>query len=246
MVAVGASGAAYIFRSPGGPETAAVHQAPMREVVTGTGERARITLGDGSTVVLGARSRLGIPADFGERTRELDAEGEAYFNVARDSTRPFIVHAGGARTVDLGTAFVVRAYPEDSHVKVVVTEGSVALGADTPDAAAIPPTVLRSGQMGRLDAGARLPTVTPVDPAAYTSWMDGRLSFDNAPLPEVIAEIGRWHGAELVLADTSLARETVTASLAADSFGEALQTLTTVLALRVERRGSTVVLHRRR
>lgn len=88
--------------------------------------------------------------------------------------------------------------------------------------------------------------VATVDPATYTAWMDGRLAFDNAPLPEVIADLGRWHTTRIVLADSSLARETVTASLAADSFDEALRTLTTVLALRAEHRGSTVVLHRRR
>jgi transmembrane sensor len=217
-------------------------------VVTGVGERARIRLGDGSTIVLAARSKLGIPADFGVHARELETEGEAYFEVAHDSTLPFIVHARGARTVDLGTAFVVRAYPEDQHVSVVVTEGSVALGANTPADPSIPspaPTTLRRGQLGRLVAGTHVPVVTAVDPDSYTGWMDGRLAFDNAPLPEVVAELGRWHHAEISLSDSSLARETVTATLTADSFQDALQTLTTVLSLRAERSGNRVVLHRR-
>jgi ferric-dicitrate binding protein FerR (iron transport regulator) len=222
---------------------AAEHPAPMREVVTGIGERARVQLGDGSMVMLGAASRLRIPATFGERTRELEVEGEAYFEVAHDVEHPFIVHAGGARTVDLGTAFVVRAYPDDRRMQVVVVHGSVALGRDTPGGPA--PTVLRPGQMGRLATGALTPTITSVDPSRYTGWMDGRLSFDNAPLSEVISELGRWHRVTMRLADSSLARETFTASFTADSFTEALQTLTTVLALHAERRGTVIVLSRR-
>jgi ferric-dicitrate binding protein FerR (iron transport regulator) len=225
-----------------------VARAPMREVVTGVGERARVRLGDGSTIVLAARSRLGIPADFGVNAREVETEGEAYFEVAHDSTLPFIVRTRGARTVDVGTTFVVRAYPEDPEVTVVVSEGSVMLGADASadSTGARASTLLRPGEKGSLRSGARVPSVTAVNAASYTGWIDGRLAFDNAPLPQVIADLGRWHTTRIVLADSSLAHETVTASLAADSFDDALRTLTTVLALRVERRGDSVLLHRRR
>jgi transmembrane sensor len=226
----------------------AVAQAPMREVVTGVGERARVRLGDGSTIVLAARSRLRIPANFGVDAREVETEGEAYFDVTHDSTLPFIVRTRGARTVDIGTRFVVRAYPEDRDVSVVVSEGRVTLGADASgdSAGATELTLLGPGQKGSLSTGARIPEVTSVDATSYTGWIDGRLSFDNAPLPQVIADLGRWHTTRIVLADSSLASETLTASLAADSFDDALRTLSTVLALRVEHRGDSIVLHRRR
>jgi transmembrane sensor len=244
LIAAGAGGALHFVRPLASPPTVALEQAPMREVVTGIGERARIRLGDGSTIVLAARSRLGIPAGFGIHTRELEAEGEAYFEVAHDSTRPFIVHARGARALDIGTAFVLRAYPDDPAVSIVVTDGSVTFGADSQLTPRAVSTTLRRGEMGRLAAGGRVPVVSAVNPESYTGWMYGRLSFDNAPLPEVISELGRWHHAEISLADSSLARETVTATLTADSFGDALQTLTTVLSLRAERTGTKVVLHR--
>lgn len=249
LVAVAAAGALRQYLAgPGDVPVPAAAQAPMREVVTGVGERARVRLGDGSTIVLAARSRLGIPADFGVHAREVETEGEAYFVVAHDSTLPFIVRTRGARTVDLGTRFVVRAYPEDHEVSVVVSEGSVMLGPDTDgDSAGVPAsTLLRPGQKGSLRSGERVPTVAEVDADGYTGWIDGRLAFDNTPLPAVIADLGRWHTTKVVLADSSLAGETLTASLAADSFDDALRTLTTVLALRVERRGDSVLLHRNR
>jgi transmembrane sensor len=249
FIVVAGAGALRYFRSEARDAAApTVAQAPMREVVTGVGERARVRLGDGTTIVLAARSRLGIPADFGVRAREVETEGEAYFVVAHDSTLPFIVRTRGARTVDLGTRFVVRAYPEDREVSVVVSEGSVTLGPDAAgDSAGVPaPTLLRPGQKGSLPTGARVPTIAEVDADGYTGWIDGRLTFDNTPLHDVIADLGRWHTTRMVLADSSLANETLTASLAADSFDDALRTLTTVLSLRSERRGDSVLLRRHR
>jgi len=245
VIAAGGAGALHFLRPDAPPVAVAPQPSPMREVVTGIGERARIRLGDGSRIVLAARSRIGIPADFGLRSREVEAEGEAYFEVAHDSTLPFIVHARGTRALDLGTAFVVRAYPEDPEVRLVVTEGSVAFGADSSHDPRFAAATLRRGEMGRLAPGMTSPVVGAVNPYRYTDWIEGRLSFDNAPLPEVIAELGRWHRTQILLADSSLVRETLTATLTADSFDDALQTLTTVLTLRAERNGSSVVLHRR-
>ena len=85
--------------------------------------------------MLNAESRLRYPADFGATARDVELVGEGYFEVVHDSTRPFRVHAGGSVTEDLGTHFVVRAYPELRHVDVAVTEGLVSLhreGASTP------------------------------------------------------------------------------------------------------------------
>ena len=218
------------------------HEATLREVATRRGQRAEVRLGDGSSVSLGVASRLRFPAAFGAKARELELEGEAYFVVVHDTTRPFVVRAAGSKTIDLGTAFLLRAYPTDGQVQVVVAEGSVALGADRLGAPAA--TVLTQGRMGRLAKGAAVPVVRAVDPSAYTSWLHDRLTFLDTPLDQVALDLGRWYSVEVRLADSSLARETFSASFAADSFSEALRTVTTVLHLRAERRGKTVVLHR--
>src|ERR1043166_4827971 len=121
--------------------------AAMREVATAAGQRATIHLADGSTVTLGVKSRLRFAADRDAHTRDVHLEGEAHFAVTHDSTRPFVVHADGARAVDLGTAFVVRAYSTERQVRVVVTAGQVSLGSAPPGAP--PGMVLEAGQLGR-------------------------------------------------------------------------------------------------
>jgi transmembrane sensor len=232
-----------MFRNRQSIATAPEASPPMREVSTGAGQRAEVKLGDGSTVVLGVKSRLRFPAVLGHGSRELYLEGEAHFAVTHDSTRPFVVHAAGTKTVDLGTAFVLRAYPAEQRVQVVVTEGRVALGVDRPDAS--PPQEITAGQMGRLALEASAPTIRAVDTAAYTAWLHGRIVFNNTPLAEVAAELSRWHEVEIELGDPSLAREELTASFIAESLQETLRTLSTALQLRVERRGTRVVLYRR-
>jgi transmembrane sensor len=225
-------------------QSVAEQPAPMREVATTAGQRAEITLGDGSTVTLGVKSRLRFPADFGARRRELQLEGEAYFVVKHDSTRPFTVIAEGSRTVDVGTAFVLRAYPGDNHVQLVVTEGEVAMGRD--GAGAPKAVALTKGYMGRLAKSEAAPTVSQVDTSLYTAWLRGRLAFDNTPLGEVASVLERWYGVDVRLADPSLARETLTASFSYESLSEALATVNTVLNLRAERAGNVVTLSRRR
>jgi transmembrane sensor len=144
---------------------------------------------------------------------------------------------------DLGTAFGVRAYAEDASVQVVVAEGEVALSAATSARAA--GAVLTRGQLGQLAKGASRATVRDVDVAAYLGWTTGRLVFDETPLPEVLAQLGRWHDAEFRLADSSLQSRRLTASFAGESLREVLDVLGPALDVRFEHRGDTVVVHAR-
>src|SRR3989442_5449990 len=86
-----------------------------------------IRLQDGTQVTIAPKSRVRYTADFGRAHRDLYLDGEAYFQVARDSLRPLRVHTAGSVTEDLGTAFVVRAYGDQHTTEVVVTEGRVSL-----------------------------------------------------------------------------------------------------------------------
>lgn len=241
------AGASYLFQDRLGSERTsdrpvAGRAVEVREYVTAAGQRGKLELGDGTMITVAPSSRLRFDADFGVHGREVELEGEAYFEVAHDSRRPFVVRAAGTRTVDLGTAFALRAYPDDETVQVVVTEGSVALGADGPDSP--PPAVLTEGQLGRLARSSDIAIVRNVDPTDYTSWLTGSLIFDNARLPEVIADLQRWYAVEVRLADASLEQEVFTARFRTESFAEVLTTLTTVLQLRVEHDGDTIIMHR--
>jgi len=215
----------------------------MRTVTTTRGQRAEIRLDDGTRVVLGVDSRIVLASDFGMHSRNVYLDGTAYFEVVHDSLRPFVVHTVNAVARDVGTKFVVRAYPGDRSTQVVVTQGSVALGA--PGAAPAREAVLTRDQLGLLAAGQSRPAVHAVDPSRYTAWMQGDLVFHDTPLAVVARELQRWYNIDVRIGDASLARLPFSASFDAESFREALSTITTVLPLRAVRKGSVVTLYRR-
>ncbi len=210
--------------------------AAAREVVTRRGQQATVTLGDGSRVTLGPESRLRVHAFA--RARQVELRGEAVFVVRHDPARPFLVHAAHAVTEDLGTAFGVRAYPGDSVVRVVVEEGAVALRATAAPIGT--GTRLGPGDVGRLDPNGRV-AVSAGRPAADLAWARGRVVFDNAPLGDVAAEIGRRYDASVRVARAADARRRVTVDMAAGSIGEVLDAVTVPLALVHYRQGDTVV-----
>ncbi len=220
-----------------------VPAATMRRVATTRGQRAEISLDDGTRVVLGVDSRLEFPSDFETGRRDVYLNGTAYFHVMHNAAKPFTVHTANAVTRDVGTQFVVRAYPGDRQTEVVVSDGSVAMGPrhESPDAE----TVLTRDERGVVTTGAPGITVSRVDPAEYTGWMRGQLMFADTPLSEVVRELGRWYDTDVTIGDASLERLPFSASFTAESFREVVRTLTTVLPVRAVRRGIGVVLYRR-
>lgn len=187
----------------------------------------------GGRMVLAPRSRLVARHRAGTRPEAVQLEGEAWFELAHDPRHPFTVTAGSATITDLGTTFSVRNRA-DGTVDVEVTEGSVSLslpGAETRR--------LIAGQAARAAAGhiteSRATAVTP-------DWVDGRLDFADAPMPDVQRELMRWYGLELRLGDPTLASRHVTASFQGDSVGRVLQVLALALGANVEQRGDTAIL----
>ncbi|HEY2066975.1 MAG TPA: FecR domain-containing protein [Gemmatimonadaceae bacterium] len=216
----------------------------MRTAATGRGQRDTLRFDDGTRVVLGAVSTLRYPVPFGARARDVYLVGEGYFEVSHDGRRPFRVHAGDATAEDLGTAFGVRAYAEDSTVRVVVAEGKVALGAATTGGVAAPRAILSPGELGRLARGTAVPSVQHVDVATYLGWTRGRLAFDDAPLADVVAELARWYHADFRITDASVETRRLTGSFTNTSLSDMLAALAPVLDVRFERIGDTVIVHR--
>ena len=170
---------------------------------TARGQQASIRLLDGTQIRLNVESRLTVPADFATGPREVQLEGEAFFEVAKDPERPFIVHAGGADVEVLGTAFGVRTYAEEDRTRVVVAEGHVALrprelvGADTT--APADTLVLHPRQLGGVIAGRRLPVRRNVSLTPYLAWTEGHLVFHAASFDEVVSELERWFDLQVEL-----------------------------------------------
>lgn len=221
---------------PGGEK-----QTAMRDLAAPNGQRATVTLSDGSRVILNAGSRFRYPADFGRSPRDVYLEGEAYFEVNHDAARPFRVHARGGVAHDLGTRFTVRAYPELPHVDVVVTEGKVSLRRD--QAAATDSVVLEPGQLGRLPEAGPPAVMTGVDVAAYTGWTGGSLVLEGLTLEEALPQLERWFDVEIRVANRALASRRIYVRFRDETLAQVLDALSLALGARYERSGRVITLH---
>lgn len=211
-----------------------------RVVATQAGEQRAFDLPDGSHLVLAPASVLRVSPQYGRPERRVDLEGEAWFEVRHDASRPFRVYARGTVTEDLGTEFSVRAIAGESSVRVTVVSGSASLRrAGAPAAAA---ATLLARTVGVLPAGAVSPRVErEADVEALVAWREGRMIFENAPLDSVAAEISRWYGVTVRLAGPDLGARRLTATFRTGRLGDALEVLSLSLGVRVARHGDTVV-----
>ncbi|MHA7864944.1 FecR family protein [Flagellimonas marinaquae] len=162
------------------------------------GERLSVTLEDGSVVMLNAGSTMIYPSSFkGAKRREISVTGEAYFQVAKNPDKPFIVRTSKMDTQVYGTIFNVSAYPEDNINAVVLVEGSVGVGTDLGEslegAQMLKPSQKASSILGE---GNKF-LIEDVDVYPYISWTKGILVFENEPMGKIIKRLERQYGIQI-------------------------------------------------
>jgi transmembrane sensor len=185
-------------------------------------------LPDGSHVEIGARTIVDV--DFSAALRRLQLrEGEAFFRVKHDQTRPFVVDAGELRIVAVGTAFNVRR--SRGEVAVTVAEGIVEVsGGSAPAIQAHP-----GEQLLFRDGGVQR---SLIDPGIALAWRAGRLEFTGDSLESVVANVNRYSQRPIVLADPTLAELTFTGTVFVNSIDSWLDGLQQVFPVVVDRDGA--------
>jgi len=217
-------------------QTAAGLRVAGVEYTTGVGRVDTLKLADGTSVVLGPSSRLRLEQNYGRRDRTLTLDGQAFFEVAHDDARPFVVRTASALLRDVGTAFSVEA-DRDLGTRVAVTSGAV-------DVAAVAarngePTVLHSGDRAEI-TGDRMTVERGVVDSSATSWTRGALAFRDASMTTVAAELRRWYGIRLVVDDSTLATRRLTATFDRVSADDVGRVLAAVLGGSATRSGDTL------
>jgi transmembrane sensor len=219
--------------------SAPLADASTRTFTTAVGKRDSLRLPDGGRVVLGPGSQLIVAAGYGAArgVREVELHGEAYFDVVHDTTRPFVVRAGGAMVRDVGTSFNVRS-DSGSRVQVVVTSGLVALRSAGSEGSSV---VLSRGDVGTVQPDGRVSTLRGAPLGPYLAWMRDSLVFREAPISEVSSDLRRWYGVVLRVEDSALARQHLTMTLAGDPVDRVLRMIGLQLGAEVERRGDSAI-----
>ena len=159
-------------------------------------------LNDGTKVLLGPTSRLVVAGNGSDDRRLVTLDGIAYFSVVHDPARPFTVKAGAISIQDVGTAFAVES-DDSAGTRVAVDSGSVAIGA--ADQRHTRRAVLNARDRAIVDAQGVVAVERSAVTEADLAWIQGRLIFAITPLVLVGAELYRWYGVRLRVADSSLA-----------------------------------------
>lgn len=173
------------------------------QVTTARGEIRRLPLADGSIATIDSDSALRVVLASEQRRIALD-HGQAWFQVAKDRSRPFVVDAGIAQARAVGTAFSVER--RDDGVEVAVTEGVVAVW---PSAAGGTMTILHAGQYARFRS-PDAPPDTGTAPAAIEralAWRGGEIALENETVAAAVARFNRYNHRQLIVGDAALGRE---------------------------------------
>ena len=195
-----AAGTWLMFNANTIPQQTTSHEIKEDKLFAFTDQQTKyIRLPDGSTVMLNEGSELSYRESYGTRDREVTLTGEAYFDVKPDPQKPFLVRSGNVTTKVLGTAFDVKAYPQQEEIVVTVTRGKVQVLEDERALDVITPD-----QQIAVNTDTRQFTKANVNAAVAIGWTNNFLILDHVTLEEAATIIGDRYNVKIELANEKL------------------------------------------
>jgi len=200
------------------------------EILSPAGSRTHLELADGTKVWLNHSSKLVYPQRFTGKTRTVQLIGEAYFEVAPDKAKPFIVESDGMAIKAVGTTFNVRAYPDCTDFETTLETGKVIILKNSPGNQA---TLLHMepGQHFVLNRGTNQHSLKTEELAKYVSWKEGKLIFKDDHLDAVAEQLSRWFSVKISLGDPGLRELTYTATFVDEPLSHILEMMEVVMPI---------------
>ncbi|MEG2278150.1 MAG: DUF4974 domain-containing protein [Odoribacter sp.] len=164
-------------------------------IVVPRGGEYSMILVDGTKVWLNAESELKYPIVFNKEKREVFLKGEAYFEVQKETNRPFLVQSKYNRIEVLGTKFNVSAYENNSSISTTLLQGCVKVSNSHTNC------ILKPGEQAI--SNKQNLQIQKVDASIFTSWVKGIFEFEDMPLGEITEQLGRWYDIEFIYADNN-------------------------------------------
>ncbi|WP_158796234.1 FecR family protein [Pedobacter sp. L105] len=161
-------------------------------ISTPKGGQYQILLSDGTKVWLNAASSLRFPVCFNQQSRKVELTGEAYFEVAKNPARPFIVKTANTSIKVFGTHFNVMAYPDESTSKTTLLEGSVSVSSATAS------DLIKPGEQALLNQDGKISIQKHINEREVMAWKNGNFSFEDTGIQEVMRQVARWYDVSVV------------------------------------------------
>ena len=188
-------------------------------ISTEWGQKNKVTLSDGTTVHLNSGSTLEFPEKFNGQIRNVDLSGEAFFVVAPNPKKPFVVHSGEVTTKVLGTSFNIKAYPDNQEISVTVATGKVQVSELKSSLDLLP------NEQAVFSKDDKTLQSFEVDAGKFSNWKDGIIDFDRASLAEVAKTLQQWFGIEIIFENDNLRNCRLTGTYQNESLAEILASI---------------------
>ncbi|MEN6568943.1 MAG: FecR domain-containing protein [Rikenellaceae bacterium] len=203
----------------------------------------KVVLPDGSKVWLNSRSHLYYPSVFGDSSREVSLDGEGYFEISKDAERPFVVRGNGLNIRVTGTKFNFKAYGDDNLLSATLAEGKITVGYKDASGQ-YRKHAMQPGYQSNLDKESKELSVQQVNTSFYTCWKDGLYYFDSMRLEDIMDDIGRWYGLEIVFVDNTYKDRILSGKLSREDDAEKmLESFRRLMPGHIVLRGRTVTIY---
>ena len=197
----------------------------MLEVRTNPGVVSMFNLPDGSRVWLNSASSLKYPSDFVADSREVELEGQGYFEVTHDASQPFIVHAGQEYEVEvLGTTFNVAAYADDDLIETTLVEGSVSVHVQSIGGQELSRRI-KPNEKATFTKTTRKLDVEAVNTDHETAWKNGEIIFRNHPMSQVLKVLSRHYHVKFMVKDSVVLNSIITAKFKNEQLPQVMEYL---------------------
>jgi transmembrane sensor len=216
------------------------HQLASAQTIfsTGQSERTSVTLPDGTKVSLNSKSRLEyIPSSFNKKLRQVKFSGEAYFQVAKDKTRPFLIESKGLTVKVLGTTFNLLARPHETTAELSLLTGKVMFKSHLSGKSVIifpNHKVIMDQHSGNLQ-------VTSVEPDEISAWQRNEMVFNNVKISQVVRAIENNYGVKIHI-NTKDSNDLFTGTLASNDLNGVLKVLELSYNLKASKRGNEITI----
>jgi len=198
----------------------------IREIYTKPGTRTSLQLADGTKVWLNDGTTFRYPEKFGDSTREVFIDGEAYFEVKADEQHPFVVKNPMMNTVVTGTHFNVHGYSQDKFFEATLLEGKIHMESKSGNAELLP------GEQLQFNVDAKKMIHRDVKGSNSIGWIDGRLIIQNERLDLALKKISRWYNVEILTDNASIRNYELTCTLENEKVEQCMGLISNALQIR--------------
>lgn len=254
------AGAVFLYRNYGLEK---VNPTELKAQVfsTKSGERKKVSLPDGSVVLLNAKSSLAIGADFNDKVREVKLTGEAFFDVVHNKDKPFKVHTDDFNINVLGTSFNVKAYPDENTSEATLIRGLITMEAVNGNGGMItlkPSQKVTFYKIAPVKENHKLLKPTASRPEitinhytlikdssiVETAWTKGKIEIYDQDFAEIKGALEKWFGVNIQFTDKQIEKYRFTATFSHETLEDALKALQNVEYFKYEIKGNEVTISR--